>query len=241
MTDETLHELPMRWADLDSLNHVNNVVYLDYAAESRALLVDDGLIGAEERPVRIGVDFLRPILLSRRPVQVRSVRSGSELTQRIRPAGAEQDFARVVTELADRPAQLPARGPGAASPLLLRRSDLDATGSVRTDKMFELFQESRIPAIAAALTSMSPGRFVAAHVEVEYGRPITWRREPFESVNWVTRIGGSSVTIESQIADGDEVVARCRTTLVGFDLEAQRSRRLSDDEKAELATLVPQD
>ena len=32
----------MRWADLDSLNHVNNVVYLDYAAESRAILVEDG-------------------------------------------------------------------------------------------------------------------------------------------------------------------------------------------------------
>ena len=35
----------MRWADLDSLNHVNNVVYVDYAAESaRAAWSMTGLI-----------------------------------------------------------------------------------------------------------------------------------------------------------------------------------------------------
>ena len=31
----TLH-IPMRWADIDQLNHVNNVVYVDYAMEARA-------------------------------------------------------------------------------------------------------------------------------------------------------------------------------------------------------------
>lgn len=240
VTDPIVHDLPMRWADLDSLNHVNNVVYVDYAAESRALLVEDGLVRAGEQPMRVAVSYLRPLLLSRDPVRVASTRDGDELTQAIRPSRSASDFARVVTTLGAEPSLAEPRGTGTTSPLHLRRSDVDGTGAVRSDKMFELIQESRVPALATALTGMQPGRFVAAQVDVDYGRPLRWRRAPLEAVTWVSRVGTSSVTVESQVVDGDEVMVRCRTTLVGFDLPQQRSRRLSDQEKAELATLIPQ-
>ena len=60
--DRPVHEIhiPMRWADLDQLNHVNNVVYVDYAMEARAQLVDDGHLDAG-LPIRhVRVDFMRP-------------------------------------------------------------------------------------------------------------------------------------------------------------------------------------
>jgi acyl-CoA thioester hydrolase len=235
--DDVVHELPMRWADLDSLNHVNNVVYLDYAAESRAMLADDGLVGADEPVARIGIDFLRPLLLSRRPVQVVSRRDGSDLTQEIRSAGHDTVFARVVTSFGEAEAITPADG-AEHLPAQVRRSDLDPTGSVSTTKMFELFQEGRVLFLGTRLSSMSPGRFVVGRVEVTYGLPMPWRSEPYEMRTWISRVGSSSVTIGSQIALGDVVHAECVTVLVGFDLEAQRSRRLTDAEKDELGALL---
>lgn len=228
----------MRWADLDSLNHVNNVVYLDYAAESRALLVDEGVL--DDRPVcRIAIDFLRPLLLSSHPVQVRSTADGTELVQEIRAEGSDVVFARVTTTYGDPAAlALPAEA-GDPLPTRVRHSDLDLTGAVSTTKMFELFQESRILFLSQRLTSMTPGRFVVGHVEVSYAAPLSWRTEPYEARNWVSRVGSSSVTIESQLADGDVALAQCRSVLVGFDLDSQRSRRLSDTEKNEFGGLSP--
>lgn len=87
----------MRWADLDSLNHVNNVVYVDYAAESRAILIEDGIVGADERVQRMSVDFLRPLLLSSQSVRVTSTRDGDELVQEITNGVADTVYARVTT------------------------------------------------------------------------------------------------------------------------------------------------
>ena len=88
----------MRWADLDQLNHVNNVVYVDYAMEARAQLVDEGLL-ENGRPVRrVCVDFLRPLLLSGKPVTVRSSVDGDVLTQEIRSHDGSALFSTVVTE-----------------------------------------------------------------------------------------------------------------------------------------------
>lgn len=228
----------MRWADLDSLNHVNNVVYLDYAAESRARLVDEGLIGADEQVSRIAIDFLRPLLLSTRPVQVSSSRKGDDVTQEIRSTGSETVFARVVTTLGGFLAMNPQPSTDEPLPSRVRRSDLDPTGSVSTTKMFELFQEARILFIANRLTGMAPGRFVVGRVDVAFAGPMGWRPEPYQAQSWISRIGGASVTIESQLLDGNEVLAQCTTVLVGFDLESQRSRTLSDIEKDEFAALT---
>src|SRR5215207_11624046 len=89
----------MRWADLDSLNHVNNVVYLDYAAEAQAMLAEDGVLAADLTVSRTTVEFLRPLLLSSRPVTIFSTLDGRLITQEIGVArdGGQPIFARVVT------------------------------------------------------------------------------------------------------------------------------------------------
>ena len=224
----------MRWADLDSLNHVNNVVYLDYAAESRALLIEDGTVPGG--PIaQMSVTFLRPLLLSREPVLVISTKDGETLTQEICTGqDAERTvFARITTEFGSPDQIAQHQTPGASLPSRIRRSDLDGTGAVTPTKLFELFQEGRILFISDRLTSMSPGRFVVARVDVTLGAPISWRAEPYDMRGWVSRIGDSSVTVESELSDGTSVLARATSTLVGFDLPTQKSRRLSEQEKAE--------
>jgi acyl-CoA thioester hydrolase len=231
-----VHELPMRWADLDVLNHVNNVVYLDYAAESRALLVEDGLL--DDRPVRrVVVEFLRPLLLSRHPIHLTSVVGDAELVQEIRPAPESSPFARVVTTLGTLEPMAPAPSHAETLPCQLRRSDLGPDGLVTVVKVFELLQEARILLIASRLKALSAGRFVLGRVDVTYGDGMPWRRDPYEIASWVSRVGTSSAVIESEIIGGGTVHVRASAVLIGFDLETQRSRPYTDEERAAFESL----
>lgn len=230
----------MRWADLDSLNHVNNVVYLDYAAESRAILVEDGVIGADEPVQRIAIDFLRPLMLSLRPVRVTSRREGAELVQEITSGESPTVFARVLTIFGASEDVERGRSTFDPYPLRVRRSDIDVTGVATTTKVFEYFQEARVLLFSALRRDDSgASRFVIGHVDVTYGSPIPWRREPYPIRSWIKRIGNSSLTVEAEIADEGVIYAHANSVLVGFDMAAQSSRRLEDHEKELLAQFVP--
>lgn len=228
----------MRWADLDSLNHVNNVVYLDYAAESRAMLVEDDVLA--DRPVRrVVVEFLRPLLLSRRPVEIASSVAGDELVQEIRPVGGASAFARVVTTFGSPEDLTVPSAHDEPLPCRVRRSDLGPDGFVTPVKVFELFQEARILFVANRLKAMSAGRFVVGRVDVAYGAGMPWRRDPYDVVSRVARIGTSSVTIEAEIVSDGAVHAKATAVLINFDLETQRSRPYSAEEREAFAVSLP--
>lgn len=57
--------LPVRWGDLDALNHVNNTVYMRYIDEARALLYDRAGVPVPGDRVSLLVhmssDFLKPM------------------------------------------------------------------------------------------------------------------------------------------------------------------------------------
>jgi len=70
---------PMRWADMDTLGHVNNVVYVDYLQESRVdmLSVHAPATGGEELAegvvvVRHEVEFLAPLVFRPEPIRIES-------------------------------------------------------------------------------------------------------------------------------------------------------------------------
>ena len=70
---------PLRWADMDSLGHVNNVTYVDYLQESRVdmLRVHAPARGGEELAegvvvVRHEVEFLAPLVFRFDPVRIES-------------------------------------------------------------------------------------------------------------------------------------------------------------------------
>jgi len=70
---------PLRWADMDSLGHVNNVTYVDYLQEARVdmLSVHAPASGGEELAegvvvVRHEVEFRAPLLFRPEPVRIES-------------------------------------------------------------------------------------------------------------------------------------------------------------------------
>ncbi len=229
----------MRWADLDSLNHVNNVVYLDYAAESRAALVNDGLLSESAVIAGISVTYHRPLELGRLPVTVASSIDGATLMQQIciDAHGSRTVFAELVTRMGElEPAAL--HNDVVQLPMSLRRSDLDASGDVTPTKLFELFQEARVLSIATRLNALRPGSFVVGTSEVRLHRSICWRLEPCVAGMWISRVGRASFDIGVQLSDESGVLASARTVAVGFDPQTQRSRPFEERELAQLNQLL---
>jgi acyl-CoA thioester hydrolase len=236
------HHVPMRWADIDSLDHVNNVVYLAYAAEARAAMVDAGRLAGDLTPVTMTVRFVRPLRLGRRSVVVVSEVEGDDVVQRIVLDGDDDAgrtvFAEVTTRMGARtPAG--ARGDVPTSPLSLRRDDLDARGHVTPTKVFELFQETRVLHISSALSSMRPGRFVVGTSAVTFRDDVRWSSEPLRASAWISRVGNGSFEMSSELSVDGAVLVESATTLVGFDPGSQTSRPFDDAERAQLRDLVP--
>ena len=230
----------MRWGDLDSLNHVNNVAYVDYAAEGRAAMVDAGLLADEWGARRMTVKFVRPLQLTRRPVTVASTLDGDVLTQLI-CVGKGDDrvvYSEVVSDAGSGVGGLTARADVAGLPLRARRRDVGASGVVDASTTFELFQEGRILFVSSAIESLPSGTFVVGTTTVDFVEPITWRVAPYEVRSHVSTVGTASFGLMADLVDGDTVLARAETVLVGFDVDAQSSRRFSDEERAELLSRV---
>lgn len=230
---EYRHEIPMRWADLDSLNHVNNVVYLKYAENARAAIpqLPDGPIGA------MSIQFKRPMLLGRRPVVVTSSIEGNRVLQSIGVADSDTVFATIeVTHGALAPEE-PLNTAAKPGSIALRRTDLDATGVVNEAQVFELFQETRVPYINGVLTRATPGNFVVANVEARYHRPIPLQAR-LESTARVGRVGNASFTIEAQLGADGQAFASSLAVLVGFDASTQSSRAFTDGERETLAAAM---
>jgi acyl-CoA thioester hydrolase len=109
----------------------------------------------------------------------------------------------------------------------VRFSDLDAFGIVDEVQHFEFFQEARIDYMTrswkASSVTMDRVPMVIAQMDVDYREPIRFRTEPFRVRSWVSRVGGSSFVIESELFDGDTVHSRARVVLVTFDPVTQKA------------------
>ena len=102
----------------------------------------------------------------------------------------------------------------------MRFSDVDVYGHVNNVKYFEYFLEARILLHGAAVAGRARGRprsVVVAQTDVDYKVPILFRPEPYDAWSWISRVGERSMTIESEICDGDTVLSRARVVMVFFD------------------------
>jgi acyl-CoA thioester hydrolase len=118
----------------------------------------------------------------------------------------------------------------------VRFSDVDVYGHVNNVKYFEYYQEARIDFLSSMRPAGEPHlATVVARIDVDYRRPILFRPEPYVVETRVTRIGTSSYGLDSEIRDGDTVLSRASAVLVGFDMSTQRSRPLTDSERAVLS------
>lgn len=140
-------------------------------------------------------------------------------------------------------------------PVSLRWSDLDAYGHVNNVAMLTLLEEARIevfwrhpvsaedpsaPRWPTAVIDAGPGAetstLVAAQ-EIEYLRPLAYRRTPVTIEMWIGRLGGASLDIsyevrESPSGEDGELFARAITTLVLVDSSTGAPRRIGTAERA---------
>ena len=109
----------------------------------------------------------------------------------------------------------------------VRFSDVDVFRHVNNVKYFEYFQEARILYFArlwrdVPLDVPRP-TLVVAHKHVDYKVPLVHRTAPYEAWSWISRVGTTSFDVQSDICDGDTVLAVAQTTIVVFDPETQRA------------------
>lgn len=129
-------------------------------------------------------------------------------------------------------------------PVPLRWSDMDAYGHVNNVQFLRLLEDARIIAFAEwfgrARSVVGEGIIVARH-EIEYRAPLLFRLEPVQVALWVTHLGGASYDVGYEVRDagpGSTTYAIAETTLVGYDFEAERPRRLEGEDKKSLERLV---
>jgi acyl-CoA thioester hydrolase len=261
----------MRWADLDLLGHVNNVVYVDYLQEARVDLLRhhgpaaqaEGGLAEGVVVVRHEVQFVEPLTFHFRPVSIEvwvteiraasftlayevfqeteegrrvHLRASTLLTPYVfaterprRLSGSEQEALSKYLE----PGEPVRSGRSTGSvreevghyPVHVRFSDVDVYGHVNNVKYFEYFQEARLLLMARlgrGLTEESGGSIVVAQTDVDYRVPILFRDRPYDAWSWISHLGTTSMTIESEVCDGDALLSRARVVVVFVDAASGR-------------------
>ena len=150
-------------------------------------------------------------------------------------------------------------------PVQLRWSDMDAYGHINNVEMFRLLEEARIAAFWAhpspavggdwptAVLDAGPGAkttTLVARQEIEYVRPLGYRRTPVLVELWIGYLGGASIDVcyevhDGEVADGEvadgggaspsKPYARACTTLVLVDTTTGLLRRITDAERGSWA------
>lgn len=125
----------------------------------------------------------------------------------------------------------------------VRFSDVDVYGHVNNVKYFEYFMEARILLLARLWRDVPAGAAepvtVVAQTDVDYRLPILFRPEAYDAWSWVSHVGRTSVTIVSEICDGDTVLSRARVVVVLVDPETGRATPPPADHRALLVAAIP--
>lgn len=152
-------------------------------------------------------------------------------------------------------------------PVQLRWSDMDAYGHVNNVEMLRLLEEARIeafwahpapadplgptagpapvaaperPAWPTAVLEAGPGAQTAtlvARQEIEYLRPLGYRRTPVVVDMWIGHLGGASLDVCYEVRDAapgpdaGDPYARAVTTLVLVDAATGAPRRIGATER----------
>ncbi|MEU4032491.1 acyl-CoA thioesterase [Streptomyces collinus] len=112
----------------------------------------------------------------------------------------------------------------------LRWADMDAYGHVNNVVFLRYLEEARIDFLFRPDKDFQQGSVVARH-EIDYKRQLVHRHHPVDIELWITQIRAASFTITYEVKDADVVYARASTVVVPFDFEAQRPRRITEEER----------
>ncbi|MFF7142478.1 MULTISPECIES: acyl-CoA thioesterase [Streptomyces] len=112
----------------------------------------------------------------------------------------------------------------------LRWADMDAYGHVNNVVFLRYLEEARIDFLFRPDKEFQQGSVVARH-EIDYKRQLVHRHSPVDIELWVTEIRAASFTLTYEVKDPDQIYVRASTVIVPFDFEAQRPRRITDEER----------
>ena len=115
---------------------------------------------------------------------------------------------------------------------------MDAFGHVNHAKMVTLLEEARVPLLFAE-AGFAKG-MVVVELKVSYRAPVVVNGGPVRIEISLRDLKFASVTLGYSVHNGpsheDEVAATAETVLAAYELETERPRRLTDDERAFLRT-----
>lgn len=123
----------------------------------------------------------------------------------------------------------------------LRWGDEDRYGHVNNVEFFRLLEEARARWFLDpdGPTTLLGHGLVVARAELRYLRPLNYRTAPIWAHMSVTALTPVSFTLSYRIhdleSDDSECYAVGEVELVGYDLDAERPRRLTPEEKAWLS------
>ena len=118
-----------------------------------------------------------------------------------------------------------------------RWADLDVNGHLNNVVYAIYLQEARAHLFAL---HDADGRaplvrgLVVVRMHIDWLRPLAYRPEPLRAHTWFSAVAGATVTVHCELYDGGDLACRGVTTLALFDFEADRPRRITPDERAEL-------
>ncbi len=117
----------------------------------------------------------------------------------------------------------------------LRWSDPDSYGHVNHARALSLLEDARLamgmeaPGVAAG----AQPDFILARLEIDYLRQVYYRvGERLCVRSWLTRMGTKSLTMRQELLQDDEVAIRLDAVIVLFDMTADSSRPMTDEERA---------
>jgi acyl-CoA thioester hydrolase len=107
---------------------------------------------------------------------------------------------------------------------------MDAYGHVNNVVFLRYLEEARIDFLFRPDKDFQQGSVVARH-EIDYKRQLVHRHAPVDIELWVTEIRAASFTLAYEVKDDDQIYVRASTVIVPFDFEAQRPRRITEEER----------
>ncbi|MCZ4500922.1 MAG: thioesterase superfamily protein [Marmoricola sp.] len=120
-------------------------------------------------------------------------------------------------------------------PIRVRWSDVDAFRHVNNVKYLEYFHDARV---VYGMAMHEPGDVFGAtavvRTDVDFRRPILYRRAAYEIHSWISHVGVKSYTVASEVRDGEEMLARAQVVMAGFDRATGLAEPLTADHRLRL-------
>ena len=234
------YEVFVRWSDMDVLEHVNNVKFVEFTDNARRELVAAGHVPPHSHLAVCRIDFIAPAESRSDRMFVVNRWIDEVLYQEVKtvtPSGVRV-HARVKSEIGDGGALSIDSRPG--QDVLHRTRGTDGVdGIVSNASLIGVFQEARVAAISDRGPLEHHERIVVARSEVRTAKPLVIRQDPYLVHTTLDRMGGASLELTHQIRDGDEVLVDATVVTVGFDMRTGRSRRFTDTEREAVSLALP--